>query len=140
MISCSKSAKQRLTALLFAIVEGENKSSNYRKKESPRCFKDKHRSKLRLEWVQKTWVNTEIITKQLYKYDSKIKNQTEKCYRFQIMPLHIPQSIIIIIIISIAEFSRCVREDHDFIQEDNIPLTQLFHKNIESYILYTKFV
>lgn len=80
-----KAAKQRLTILLCANMEGEKEDPLIiGKSKNPRCFKGSHINKLPLAWVsnKKAWMTSEIMTKWLHKFDMKMKNQNRRVLLF----------------------------------------------------------
>lgn len=80
-----KAAKQRLTILLCANMEGDKEDPLIiGKSKNPRCFKGNHVDKLPLEWVsnKKAWMTTEIMTRWLHKFDNKMKKQNRKVLLF----------------------------------------------------------
>lgn len=80
-----KSAKQRLTVLLCANMEGEKEDPLViGRSRKPRCFKGENISKLPLEWVsnKKAWMTREIMTTWLHKFNNKMKRQNRKVLLF----------------------------------------------------------
>lgn len=80
-----KAAKQRLTILLCANMEGEKEDPLIiGKSKNPRCFKGNHVDKLPLEWIhnKKAWMTTEIMTRWLHAFDNKMKKQNRKVLLF----------------------------------------------------------
>ena len=80
-----KTAKQRLTILFCANMEGDKENPLIiGKSKNPRCFKGSHITKLPLEWVsnKKAWMTTEIMTLWLKKFDEKMRKQNRKVLLF----------------------------------------------------------
>lgn len=80
-----KTAKQRITILFCANMEGEKEEPLIiGKSKNPRCFKGAHIDKLPLEWVsnKKAWMTADIMTTWLHKFDTKMKKQNRKVVLF----------------------------------------------------------
>lgn len=85
MCAGRKSAKQRLTILFCANMEGEKEDPLViGKSKNPRCFKGFPVKSLPLEWVsnKKAWMTTDIMTAWLHKFDNKMKKQNRKVLLF----------------------------------------------------------
>lgn len=80
-----KTAKQRLTILFCANMEGEKEEPLIiGKSKNPRCFKGAHIEKLPLQWVsnKKAWMTADIMTIWLHRFDTKMKKQNRKVVLF----------------------------------------------------------
>lgn len=80
-----KKAKQRLTVLLCANLVGEfEEPLIIGKSLRPRCFKGVHLENLKIFWKanRNAWMNTEIMTEWLDKFNRKMKRQKRKVLLF----------------------------------------------------------
>lgn len=80
-----KTAKQRITILFCANMEGEKEEPLIiGKSKNPRCFKGAHIDKLPLQWVsnKKAWMTADIMTTWLHEFDAKMKKQNRKVVLF----------------------------------------------------------
>lgn len=135
-----KAAKQRLTILLCANMEGEKEDPLViGKSKNPRCFKGSHVDKLPLEWVsnKKAWMTTEIMTRWLHKFDNRMKKQNRKVLLFldnATSHPKVPLENVKIIFLPPNTTSHCQPLDQGIIQNFKLIYRNFFIRRLLAFI------